>query len=285
MKSASPALIAFLNSAQQYFRADCYTLTLKSGGVYRYTTWPQDLVLAGNTFVANALLFNRVKIKSSIGLEVVKLDLDIAAGSNDLIGSKPFISACMSGDLDGAQLRLDVAIMQTAGDTSSLDGILQFRGSIADINVDRLVARMQVKSEIERLDVQVPRLIYQPGCRHSLYDARCKLVPATFQVNNAVIVGSTRSVILNTLAQAAGYFDLGKVTFTSGVLNGLTRTVRSYSPGTLTLGYPLPTVPVTGVTFTVLPGCDKLQGTCSGKFNNLPNFGGFPYVPTPESAV
>ena len=30
---------------------------------------------------------------------------------------------------------------------------------------------------------------------------------------------------------------------------------------------------------TLYPGCDRTKETCISKFNNLSNFGGFPYIP------
>jgi uncharacterized phage protein (TIGR02218 family) len=66
----------------------------------------------------------------------------------------------------------------------------------------------------------------------------------------------------------------------------VTANVNSVVAGTsLTLGYPLQSLPATGDTFTVYQGCDHTPGTCSSKFNNLPNFRGFPYVPPPQMAV
>lgn len=40
-----------------------------------------------------------------------------------------------------------------------------------------------------------------------------------------------------------------------------------------------------GDAFTIYPGCDKQQSTCSAKFNNLIHFRGFPYVPENSAAV
>jgi hypothetical protein len=34
-----------------------------------------------------------------------------------------------------------------------------------------------------------------------------------------------------------------------------------------------------GVPLTLYPGCDHLKATCLAKFDNLPNYGGFPYIP------
>jgi len=48
---------------------------------------------------------------------------------------------------------------------------------------------------------------------------------------------------------------------------------------------PVPIAPSAGDALTVYPGCDKQQSTCSAKFNNLQHFEGFPYIPTPETAV
>ena len=48
--------------------------------------------------------------------------------------------------------------------------------------------------------------------------------------------------------------------------------------------YPLPSTPATGDAFTVAFGCDHTRGTCQGKFNNLVNFRGFPFVPPPQIA-
>ena len=48
--------------------------------------------------------------------------------------------------------------------------------------------------------------------------------------------------------------------------------------------YPLPFAPATGDAFNVAFGCDHTQATCVAKFNNLPNFRGFPYVPPPQLA-
>jgi hypothetical protein len=34
-----------------------------------------------------------------------------------------------------------------------------------------------------------------------------------------------------------------------------------------------------------MPGCDRTIATCTSVFNNAAHFGGFPYIPTPETAV
>jgi uncharacterized phage protein (TIGR02218 family) len=40
-----------------------------------------------------------------------------------------------------------------------------------------------------------------------------------------------------------------------------------------------------GDTFDVTAGCDKSLATCRGRFNNVPNFRGFPYIPGNDSVT
>jgi hypothetical protein len=62
--------------------------------------------------------------------------------------------------------------------------------------------------------------------------------------------------------------------------------VRAYTAGgTVALVLPFPAAPVAGNAFTAYPGCDYLQGTCSGKFSNLSHFKGEPFVPATETSV
>jgi len=128
----------------------------------------------------------------------------------------------------------------------------------------------------------------QPGCRHTLFSPGCTLNSASWAVGGTVAVGSTVSTVLATLGQAGGWFSLGRIVFTSGINNGNSRSVKLHTagaPASLALIAPLPAAPAPGDTFTVYPGCDKQQATCGGKFGNVLNFGGQPYVPQPETAL
>jgi hypothetical protein len=80
------------------------------------------------------------------------------------------------------------------------------------------------------------------------------------------------------LGSATGYFDFGKITFTSGLNNGLSREIKAYLPTQITLYLPLPYVAAIGDTYTIVAGCDKSFATCRDRFNNVVNFRGEPYV-------
>lgn len=287
MKAASGAMIALLNSATELLIADLLTITTAGGSIYRYTSADVDIKYGGNTFTSHDMRFKRGKIRTVIGITVDEMDLEIYADSTNLIGSVPFFQALVTGALDWARVQVDHAVMSVWGDTTP-GTIIGFSGRIADITLGRSAAQLKIKSDLELLSITMPRNVYQPACIHTLYDGGCLLNKASFAISGIVASGSTTSLINATLGQATGYFDLGEITFTSGVNTGVTRNVKKFtsgSPAAIQLSYPLLNAPGIGDAFTIYPGCDHQQATCTNKFSNLVHFRGFPYVPLPEAAV
>ena len=289
MKSASAGLIALLNSAQQFVFADLYTWTLRDGTIARYTSADINLTIGGVTWNcagSGAPLHERDQISTIMGAQADDLTVTVHAGPNDLIGGTPWLQAVQQGKLDGATLLLEHFIADNWAATG-LGKMYGFKGRVSASEVNRTSAKITIKSPLELLDLQMPRNIYMPGCWHTLYDAGCTLSKAAFTVASAVNdAGPTATTFKTNLTQADHYFELGSITFTSGALDGLIRRVQSYANanGLVTVVPPLPSAPANGDTFSIYPGCDKQQATCSGKFTNLPNFGGHPYIPIPETA-
>lgn len=166
--------------------------------------------------------------------------------------------------------------------------IIKFVGRVAQVDCGRSIATFTVNSHLELLNQNMPRNLWQQSCVNTLFDTSCTLSVASFAVAGTALTGSASNSLNAMIAQATGYFDLGVITFTSGVNNGISRTVKQYiegSPGTISLIAPFPNAPAAGDTFNAFPGCNKLQPTCQNKFSNLANFRGFPYVPENETAA
>lgn len=295
MKSASAQLTAILEaimnggmSASAYSMADLWTITLINGAVLRYTSYDQNLTYGGHTFLAGDLQFERPGIKSTLGLEVATLDVKVSPceGGACQINGIGALQAIAQGDLDWAVVRLERVFMSTPGDTAPGTVVL-FVGLVTDVRgVGRSSAEFTVSSYLYLLDVQLPRNLIQPGCRHVLYDSGCTLSKSAFRVSGVIAAGSNVKVLQTNLTQTVQYFQLGVIAFTSGQNNGLSRAVIDYQAnGQVTLAVNLPETPSVGDTFTIVPGCDKQQSTCQNKFNNLAHFGGFPYVPVPETVI
>lgn len=279
------ALYALLDS-QQFLMADLFVFVLADGSVLRYTDADGDLPFLGNVFSSAGPLLKRGTLRSVIGVEVDTLEVNFLVNSTVQINGMPIAQFARIGGFDGARMALWRSFMPVGawGDTSA--GVLvQFVGRVAEAEPARSGVTLNINSDLELLNIMLPRNVYQAGCIHSLYDAGCALVKASFAVASAVASGSTKMVLNCGLAQAAGYFDLGDVIFTGGANNGLSRSIKSYVPGVITLAYPLPNTPAVSDGFNAYPGCDGLQATCSSaKFNNLANFRGFPFIPVAETS-
>ncbi len=282
MKTASAATIAIL-AGNQAMWADLFTITLVNGSILRYTNGDGPLTYSGNTYT-NTPLIKRSGTKLKVGIEVDSISITIWPKSSDLVSGLPFPQFVANGGFDGAIIQVDRCFMTTYGDTSA--GIVNvFTGAVSDVAPSRNEILLTVSSDLQLLNILMPRNTYQPGCTHTLYDSGCGAVKATFGSASTVNSGSTTSQINCGLAQASGWFDGGTITFTSGVNSGVSRTVKSYTTGVLLVTLPLPNVPAVSDAFTAYAGCDKSKDTCINKFNRLVSFRGMPYVPTPETSI
>jgi uncharacterized phage protein (TIGR02218 family) len=161
-----------------------------------------------------------------------------------------------------------------------------FTGIVGEVKSDSMKVSLTVNSMLLYLNAMFPRNYLLPQCNHALFDGGCALLKSTYAISGTASGSSnTVSTFQSNCTQADGWFALGSVVWTSGANAGITSSVKSYAnaSGTFTLIYPLAVAPSAGDTFTAYPGCDKLQATCSSKFNNLSHFRGFPYAPTPET--
>lgn len=282
MKNVSGPLLALMQGNNTFTLADLYTITLSGGTILRYTDFDVDLVYGGNTFSATGPVFKRGKTREVIGLEVDTLDVEIYPKSNDLVAGVPMLAAVSSGAFDNAELILERAYMEPV--PTVVGTIRKFSGTFADVDAGRSGIRARINSDAAKLQIQLPRNLYQAACLHTLYDADCGLNRASFAVASSANTGSTASSVICGLSQATAYFDRGYIQFTSGALSGIKRTVKGYTTGSVSIFNPFPAAPAPGDTFMIYPGCDKAMATCQAKFSNLTHFRGMPFIPVPETA-
>jgi uncharacterized phage protein (TIGR02218 family) len=277
-------LVHWLQTATEIRMADLYTITLKNGAALRYTSWDTNLVVLGNTFLTGPPNIERSAIEEKIGMDVATLELTIEASLTDLVNGVPIFQAIGQGFFDGAGFRIDRLFMDSS--SNQIGTVVRFSGFIGQVEeLTRSSAKLTVNAATAYLNMQLPSILLQPGCTNTLFDPRCGLLKAKFANNLTVQAGSTVNKLITTSAQTDTYFDNGQLIFTSGANNGLVKAIRQFIGGVIFFNSPLPFAPNTGDTFTAYPGCDKTQSTCTTKFNNLPNFEGYPYVPAPETAI
>jgi uncharacterized phage protein (TIGR02218 family) len=280
-------LVTWLQSATEIRMADLYTITLKNGTALRYTTWDTNLVVLGNTFVTGPPNIARSAIEEKLGMDVATLEVTIEASLTDTINGVPMLQAIGQGLFDGAAFRIDRLFMDFA--SNQIGTVVRFSGFIGALDeLTRSSAKLSVNAGTAYLSMQLPAVILQPGCTNTLFDARCGLVKASFAEANVVQAGSTVNKVLSNSVKLDTYYDNGQIVFTLGANAGLIKAIKTYSSSGgpfFTFNSPLPFVPNAGDAFTAYPGCDKTQLICTNKFFNLANFEGFPYVPSPETAI
>lgn len=290
-ESAPGALAALLQSRQPLQKADLYTLTLANGQVHRWSGSDVALSGGGNTWQVGPGL-RRTRVRFTVGIEVDTMQLTINDITNTTLNSQALIPFIRAGGLQGARLQLDRAFWGE-DDAAPVGALMWFSGRISTVpKIDRYEAQINVKSDLELLDVKVPRDVYQTGCLNTLYDSNCGAVRAARAV--AGLAGGTpdprRITFMHALQQPPGYFDLGVATMTSGANIGAARTIKLHTVNHLTVLQPWPAPVQVGDTFSLVPGCNKSHTDPNGcpKFfapsEVAVHFRGMPYVPTPETA-
>lgn len=285
MRAASEKLIALLD-ADQFVMADLYTITTVKGDIFRYTNYDFDLTVSGQIYSSSGPIIRREGINLSLGIEVDNLSIIIDCTDDNKWNNINIVQAFHNGQLDGARFKLERIFMDINTPTDTTAGAIKlFEGRIIEPDLDRNSIQANIASDLDELNVQMPRNLYQPSCSNTLFDAACGLLRENFMIQTTIETGSTTARILCQVNQPQGWFTQGVIEFLDGGNAGLKRTIRIHESGTLLLTLPLLETPQAGQRIIVYPGCDKRLETCQNRFNNFSRFRGAPYIPVPETAV
>ena len=282
MKTATRELIDLLHGSDEFLMADLFRITLSNGQILRHTNADMPVVWDGQTYEAHKLIIKRGATRVAVGLDVDSNTLEIAAEPDYRLEGLQWSEAALGGALDGARVVIERIFFSDWA--TPVGAVIIFSGRVSDVSGSRSAVKVDVKSDIELLNVSSPRNIYQAGCMRTLYDGGCKVNREKFTVNGRVMANSaTGTELACNLTQADGWFNQGVIKFTSGRNAGLSRTVKEHKGGALSFALRLPFPPQSGDVFKIYPGCDKRQETCGKKFDNIVHFRGFPYIPAADT--
>ncbi|MCU4465702.1 DUF2163 domain-containing protein [Acinetobacter pittii] len=285
MRAASDKLIALLD-ANQFVMADLYTITTVQNDVYRYTNYDFDLIVGGELYRSDGPIISRDGITLSLGVEVDNLSITIDVTDEETFESLRIVQAFHNGQMDGARFKLERIFMDASTPTDTSAGTIKlFEGRIIEPEFDRNTIQASVASDLDELNVQMPRNLYQPSCSNTLFDHACGLSRENYALETTIAAGSTASRILCDINQPQGWFTQGVIEFLEGGNKGLKRTIRLHELDVLLLTLPLLEYPEVGQRIKVYPGCDKRLETCQNRFNNFARFRGAPFIPIPETSV
>lgn len=157
----------------------------------------------------------------------------------------------------------------------------KFTGVVVGIsyNVTKNVATVKLGSTDAIGNSTCPNRTYGQMCSFTLFDSMCAVPASSFTAT--IPAGELNWVSGNIFKHPAiagypdGSFRNGYILFDTGESQFIT----NHTGDTITL---------LGAVFTkdtassvdVTYGCNKSKNDCESKFNNLPNFGGFPFIPT-----
>jgi uncharacterized phage protein (TIGR02218 family) len=278
MKSASAALIALL-ATDNFLMADLYTFTLNNGTIYRFTNYDIDIIWNGVSFTKNGLSFQRNGTKITTGVEVDTLDITVYQKDTSFEGIG-ILRVVANGGLDGSDFKLERLFFDDP--LTPIGSIWMFSGRVSQCEATRYEAKITVNSDLELLNVQMPRNLFQAPCIHTPYDTGCG-IPKTGVAGTIISVNGTTFGV--SIYNADSYYDEGMIEFTSGSNTGAKRTIKNQVSNLVTVTLGLSSTVNIGDTIKLYAGCDRTQATCQNKFNNLLNFRGFPYVPVPETTM
>lgn len=180
--------------------------------------------------------------------------------------------------------------------TSAAEGtfIVAFKGRVTRCRFTDFEATLSIEPISTSLRRAGLRRVYETTCTHGLYDTRCGVNKdnKAVQVDLNFLDGrKTFSIVSAAVSQPVGYY-IGGMLKIEGVQHMISdhrfalQADADKFPGMgviagtthiLVLVRHLQKATVTG-TILAYPGCDLLVETCRDRFNNLDNYGGFPFM-------
>lgn len=249
--------------------AMCWKITRKDAVIMGFTGHVEDLVVSGVTYQAKVGSYTASEIHSSSDLAVDNLELSAIFDSAAITEAD-----LIAGKYDYATI--EIFLVNYADLTM---GTLSMRsGMIGDVVADGGIFRAELHGLTQQLQQVIGRT-YSKRCDADLGDSRCTVALAGFTVTGTVSSFSSRSVFVGSSVPTR---PGGKLTWTSGLNNGLVMEVKSLSGSTVTLSQPMPYAIAATDAYSVHTGCDKLPATCKTVFANIINFQGFPFIPGPD---
>lgn len=251
--------------------ATCWLATLTDGTVVASTSHDVDLVIDGVTYLSSAS-YSASTIESASELNPDNLEIE------------GFLASPHITDEDIYTGRWDYAAVEifevNFTDLAMGRNILR-SGTLGEVRAGRARFTAELRGMMQAFSRRIVRIATQ-DCTSDLGDSRCTINLASWTVAGAVTaVASSGQFTDTSRTEANDYFTGGKITFTSGLNDGLSMEVKkSQLTGTVILVQPMPFAITVGDTYSMHAGCSKrFVQDCKNKFNNAVNFRGFPHLP------
>ena len=232
---------------------DLFKITF-AGTNYYYSSSRDNITFKTDTYTPSAI--TRTEISSELNDSEVKLSSPMDTNPFTLFST------------ESPALELALEIYDYDSQSLLFSGILS--GVETDFNKGTITTSYKRKEAF--YDSEVPYRNFGTTCSFSLGDSDCTLDLSGLSVLSTSFSISGSVITVPEITQADGYFTNGFI-ITSQQERAY---ILSQVGTTLTIDRPLL---YEAASLHVYPGCNKTYETCSTKFSNGINFGGFPDVP------
>lgn len=292
----SSQFLEFIAANNRAVVAHLYKFTSAAGATDYFTDLDIDINYANQIWKSGSLRIEGMTRKLAVGLQVDEQNVKIWAGPEDTLFGGLFLPGMQQGVMDGGILTRYRAVWNlvtgnAAYDISNNSPIAVwclYTGYTSKIGKGGLShVEVTFKSPLVKLETNMPRNYYQPGCLWTLFDFGCTLDKNAFAVNGVLTSGAGPTDLILPIsggitglgADGIAEYAQGRVLFITGVNAGLQTLIQNNDTVNLYLAYPLIAVPSVGDQVIFTPGCSKAFTTCDTKYNNKANFRGYDKVP------
>lgn len=260
---------------------ELYEFTLRNGRTYYYTSHDEDMDWGTPSIRYYSAPIQRTTISSGMNLEVDTTSLKLADITEELH------TAAKNNQLEGITVVVKRALWDE-GSHSGMEFIIFVGTGCAQFNRNELI--VSFTSILNSLNVVVPRNLFQQPCNYSLFDEGCTLNKEDYKNSSTATLDAEndytiKDVTFTPPAEDPTKFNNGEIEITSGDYIGERRNIILTEDSLFVVSVPFPGKILAGTTFNYYPGCDCTPETCRDRFDNIENFYGFVYLPSPEESM
>lgn len=236
---------------------------------YLFTTSTRAVEIDGTTYPPQVAGCGNVTIHTLADDQAMELHVPV---------SHPLAQRYMAGGVPPREIFVEIK-----RDESGSWGYL-WRGWVTSMSVDGHIARFVVPSEIDvAVRRRLPVLSVGKLCGHVLYNADCRADRATFTVTSTISSRDGRNVVCDVALDDQWARGGELVHVPTGERMSIFEHQQSIDldgpHASLTLQDAIYGMQI-GDAVSITAGCPHDVETCRLRFNNVPNFGGFPEMPT-----
>lgn len=230
-----------------------------------YASCVQDVVFSGQTYTASPIRTSNIKSTPNVFKDGVTLTFPRDnTFANQFIGYPP-------EDIT------TITIWRGHYNDAANEYIVYWKGRLVGVKSTGNEIMVECESIFTSIKQPGLRARFEYSCRHVLYGPGCRANREAFKHIGTVqsISGAVNISVSGASLQPNGYY-------TGGILvapDDTSRFITGHTGDVVTISRALTTL-AGAMSVTIYPGCDHIKETCHNKFNNLDNFGGFPFIPT-----